>query len=103
MLRLKTLDLKGEKFFRVYNDADVIAGLHKYDKQGRETLQDSTQDDDLESDEGVMQSGVQTSMGDLLVVKDYLKLNPERVYRSLRAYKLWAPLFNDRLPYKVQQ
>ena len=42
MLRLKTLDLKGEKFFRVYNDHDVIAGLHKHDSQGKETLQDST-------------------------------------------------------------
>ena len=69
------------------------------DKDGQETLVDSTQDDDVESDEEVMQSGVQTSYKDLLAVKDYLKLKPDRVKTSLRTFKLWAPLFGGRLPY----
>lgn len=72
------------------------------DNKGKEILIDSAQDDDLESDEGVMQSGVQTSIGDLLVVKDYLKLKPERVKTSLRTFKLWAPLFGGRLPYRYE-
>ena len=41
LLRLKTLDMKGEKFFRVYTDADVLNGLPKFDKEGNDCLVDS--------------------------------------------------------------
>ena len=91
--------MKSEKFFRVYADADVLTGLPKFDKEGNDCLVDSTQDDDVESDDDVVQSGIHTSFRDLLVVKDYMKLPPEKVRTSLRTYKLWAPLFGGRLPY----
>ena len=47
-----------------------------------------------------MKCGVQTSLKDLLVVKDYLKYKPEQVKRTLKTFKLWAPLFRGDLPYK---
>ena len=52
------MDMKGEKFFRVYADADVLIGLPKFDKEGNDCLVDSTQDDDVESDDEVVQSGI---------------------------------------------
>ncbi len=101
-MRLKTLDLKGEKYFKVYRDSDVLPDLPNFARDGKETLIDSTQDDDVESDEEVMNSGVQTSFKDLLVVKDYLRHNPERVRAALRTFKIWAPYFGGRLPYAKQ-
>ena len=57
-----------------------MQGLPTLNKDGRETLVDSMQDDDVESDEEVMRNGVQTSFKDLLVVKDYLQRNqPDRI------------------------
>lgn len=74
------MDLKGQKFFRVYQDSDVLQGLTNLVKDGRENLIDSTQDDDVESDEEVTRNGIQTSFKDLLVVKDYLAKNqPEKI------------------------
>ena len=99
-MRLKTLDLKAEKYFHVYRDSDVIPDLKQLKtKDGKDALIDSAQDDDVESDEEVMNSGVQTSFKDLLIVKDYLRHQPEKVRAALRTFKLWAPLFGGRLPY----
>ncbi len=72
----------------------------QFNAQGKETIVDSAQDDDVESDEEVVRSGVQTSFKDLLVVKDWLKLHPEKVRQGLKTFKLWAPMFGGRLPYK---
>lgn len=91
--------MQGEKFFRVYSDKDVLADLPTLDKDGNDTLVDSAQDDDVESDDEVVRSGVQTSFRDLLVVKDYMKVNPEKVRVALRTFRLWAPLFGGRMPY----
>ena len=77
----------------------MFKDLPALDKNGKDNLIDSTQDDDVESDEDVMQSGVKTSFKDLLVVKDYLRHKPEQVKKSLRTFKLWAPLFGGNLPY----
>jgi len=101
LLRLKTLDLAGEKFFRVFKDSDVLGNdLPQFNHEGRETLVDSAQDDDVESDEEVMRSGVQTSLKDLLIVKDWLRLHPDKIRKGLRTFKLWAPLCGGKLPYK---
>ena len=99
LVRLKTLDLKAEKYFKVYRDSDVIPNLSSFNKNGKEVLIDSAQDDDVESDDEVVNSGIQTSFKDLLVVKDYLRHNPERVRAALRTFKTWAPLFGGRMPY----
>lgn len=54
----------------------------------------------MESDEEVVNSGIETSFRDLIIVKDYLtRYRPEQVKRSLRTWKLWAPLFDGNLPY----
>lgn len=58
LLKLSALDHKGEKYFKVYADDDVIADLPSVNKRGQETLVDSAQDDDVESDDEVVQSGI---------------------------------------------
>ena len=51
--------MRGEKFFRVYQDSDVLSGeFPQFNAQGKETIVDSAQDDDVESDEEVVRSGV---------------------------------------------
>ena len=73
---LQTLDGLGKKAFPVFEDSDIFGdALPKFSEDGRETLIDSTQDDDVNSDRGVVQSGEQTSLKDLLVVKDWLKMD----------------------------
>ena len=59
----------------MYQDNDVIRGLPALNRQGKEALIDSVQDDDVESDEEVTSNGIQTSFKDLLIVKDYLNKN----------------------------
>ena len=54
----------------------------------------------MESDSDVVLSGEQTSLKDLLIVKDWLKLPAEKVRVNLKTFKLWAPLFGGQLPYK---
>ena len=77
-MTLKTLDLKNDKFFRVYQDSDVIADLPEFNK-GRETIVDASQDDDVESDSEVVEAGIETSFKDLLVVRELFKNKPEQV------------------------
>ena len=64
------------------------------------TIVNSTQDEDCDSDDEVVKSGVQRSFADLLVVKDWLKRRPDRVKRFLKTLKIWAPILGGRLPYK---
>lgn len=102
-MKLKTLDQCGEKFFKIYQDCDIGFDYSLFDNGdnfGQETLIDASQDDDVESDDGLVNSGVQTCYRDLLVVKDTLRYEPEQVKRSLRTWKLWTPLFKGTLPYK---
>lgn len=66
----------------------------------KDIIIEASQDDDVHSDEEVVKSGTQTSFRDLLVVKDFLKVEPERRKHTLRSFKLWAPLFGGDLPYK---
>ena len=64
----------------MYLDNDVIRGLPTLNKDGKEALVDSIQDDDVESDKEVTSNGIQTSFKDLLIVKDYInKSQPERI------------------------
>ena len=69
-------------------------------KDRSEVLVDSTQDDDVNTDTDVLNSGVNTCFKDLLVVKDYLKHNPEKVRKALKTWKIWSPYFNSSLPLK---
>ena len=98
---LRTLDGLGKKAFPVFDD-DAVFGheLPQFSSDGRETLIDSAQDDDVESDSDVVLSGEQTSLKDLLIVKDWLKLPAEKIRVNLKTFKLWAPLFGGTLPYK---
>ena len=98
------MDKTGEKFFRVYKEAD-LPGFDfsefkpaKGDKE--DCLVDSTQDDDVNTDTEVLNSGTNTCYKDLLVVKDYLKHRPDKVRRALKTWKIWAPYFQGQLPIK---
>ena len=42
----------------MYQDNDVISGLPALNRQGKEALIDSVQDDDVESDEEVTSNGI---------------------------------------------
>jgi len=85
----------------VFDDFAVFGNdLSQFSADGHETLIDSAQDDDVESDEDVVLSGEQTSLKDLLIVKDWLRLPAEKVRVNLKTFKLWAPLFGGNLPYK---
>ena len=98
---LATLDGLSKKAFPVYADLDVFTEmLPKFSEDGQETLIDSAQDDDVESDEEVVRSGEHTSYNDLLVVKDWLRKPAEHIRVNLKTFKLWAPMFGGQLPYK---
>ena len=58
------------------------------------------QDDDVNTDTEVLNSGTNTCYKDLLIVKDYLKHKPEKVRRALKTWKTWSPYFGDNLPTK---
>lgn len=92
LIKLKTLDKTGEKFFRVFKESDMpnfdFSKLRG--KKGEEVLIDSTQDDDVNTDTDVLNSGTNKCYKDLLVVKDYLRHKPEKVRRSLKTYKIWT-------------
>lgn len=72
----------------MYNDSDIGIDVSGFTgKKGQEAFVESTQDDDVNSDSGVVESGIQTCYRDLLVVKDYLKHHPDKVRRALRNFK----------------
>ena len=98
---LTALDGLSKKAFPVFADFDIFADkLPKFSSDGKETLIDSSQDDDVDSDEDVVRSGEHTSYNDLLVVKDWLKKPPEYVRVNLKTFKIWAPYFGGNLPYR---
>ena len=73
------MDGKGEKYFRVYQDADFLtANLPAFHK-GNRTILELKQDDDVESTEEVTLQGKKTTFYDLAVVKAFLKLKPEKM------------------------
>ena len=50
---------RGEKYFKVYNDEDLGIDISSFvGKNGNEAVVESTQDDDVNSDKGVVTSGV---------------------------------------------
>lgn len=103
LIKLKTLDKTGEKFFRVFKESDMpdfdFSKLRG--KKGEEPQIESTQDDDVNTDTDVLNSGTNKCFKDLLVVKDYLRHKPEKVRRSLKTHKIWAPQFNGQLPMRT--
>ena len=103
MIKLKNLDKTGDKFFRVYKESDMpgFDFSHLRGKKGEEVLVDSTQDDDVNTDTDVLNSGTNKCYKDLLIVKDYLRHKPEKVRRSLKTWKLWTPYFLGELPMKT--
>ena len=76
---MKTLDGKGEKFFRLYNDCDMLAASLPAFYRGKKTMLELKQDDDVESTEEVTYQGKKTTYYDLVVVKAYLKMKPEKM------------------------
>lgn len=91
---LNSLDGLGKQMFPVFADEDVFGyDLPQSTQDGRETIIDSTQDDDVESNSSTVKAGKQTTLKDLLVVKDWLKMEPSRVRKNLKTFKLWAPFF----------
>ena len=58
-VKFKTLDLTKEKYFKVYEDDDVgFDQLKNLQKNGQENIIDTHQDDDVDTDEEVFNSGV---------------------------------------------
>ena len=92
LIKLRTLDKTAEKFFRVYKESDMedFDFSHLRGKKGEHVLVDSTQDDDVNTDTDVLNSGTNKCYKDLLIVKDYLKHKPEKVRRSLKTFKIWS-------------
>ena len=96
-----SLDGLSTKAFPVFADYDAYTEkLPKFDEDGQETMIELEQDDDVESDEDVVRSGEYTSKKDLLVVKDWLRKPAEHIRTNLKTFKLWAPMFGGKLPYK---
>ena len=96
LMSLFSLDKTYKKFFKVYNDADLGLDFSKFMNQ--KTIVESAQDDDVQTENEVLDNGVQTCYKDLLVVKQALKNPFEKVQKALRTFKLWAPLFGGNLP-----
>ena len=78
-MALKNLKGKGEKFFKVYRDTDILATSLPPFHKGKKTTLELNQDDDVESSEEVTVQGKKTTYYDLVVVKAYLKLKPDKM------------------------
>ena len=70
-------------------------------KKGGEPQISLTQDDDVNTDTEVLETGIKKCFKDLLVVRDYLRHKPSKVRRSLKSHKIWAPQFDGQLPMKT--
>ena len=81
-------------YFKVYRDENIGLDFSKF--QGK-TIHECDQDDDLESDQDIVENGHQRCMADLMVAKAALRLPLLQQHQKLSTYKLWAPLFG-RLP-----
>lgn len=82
----------GTKYFKVYKDRDI--GLDFSHFAGR-TIIESFQDDDVASDQDVIDNGKQTCFRDLLQVKAALRQPYLR--NQLNTWRTWQPIFG-RLP-----
>ena len=49
-------------------------------------LVDAQQDDDLDSDEDTLRGGINSCMRDMVELKNYLQLSPDKVKRGLRNF-----------------
>ena len=100
LLNLLSLKSKKPKYFKVYKDEDVIPGISQVlTAKGEEAFVPANQDDDLESDEDIVKSGIKTSMRDMLIVRDALKrYKPERLQEKLKNFRKHAPMFGGVLP-----
>ena len=51
------------------------------------------QDEDLESDEDTLRGGINSCHRDLIEVKNYFQLSPDKVKRDLKNFKRYNGLF----------
>lgn len=91
-VELTNSDKTQKRTFRLFSDTDIGVDLSKFRDSHKksEPVVDSCQDDDLATDEEVIEAGIHMCFEDLLVVKDYLLHQNER---SLKTYRVWAPRF----------
>ena len=89
-VELTNSDKTQKRTFRLFSDTDIGVDLSKFSDSDSEPVVDSCQDDDLATDDEVIEAGIQMCLQDLLVVKDYLLNQNER---SLITYRVWAPRF----------
>ena len=52
-----------------------------------DNLKDAEQDDDLDSDEDTLRSGINTCMNDLIELKNYMRMPQDKVKGGLRNFK----------------
>ena len=57
-MSLQSLDKTHERFFKVYNDADLGLDFSKFETQNKKIIVESQQDDDIETDSDVLDNGV---------------------------------------------
>ena len=95
LISLRSLDGTHEKFFKVFKDEDLGLDFSRF---GDNLIIESHQDDDVETENEVLDNGTQTCYKDLLVVKAALKNPADKVRRALRTFRLWSPLFSGILP-----
>ena len=55
-------------------------------------LVDAQQDDDLDSDEETLRSGINTCMNDLIELKNYMRMPQDKVKGGLRNFKRYYGL-----------
>ena len=68
-------------------------------ERGEIPVVDVGQDDDVESDNEVVQNGIEISIKDLLVVRNLINMhrdNPDRIRCALKTYRMWAHLFPNK-------
>jgi len=88
----------GSKYFKVYKDADVGIDFSKW--PGR-TIVDSHMDDDVESDQEVLNNGKQTCYRDLLDVKTAQR--QPGVRQRLMTFRMWSPMFGGTMPRRARR
>jgi hypothetical protein len=67
-MSLKSLDGTHEKFFKVYKDEDIGLDFSRLERK-ESLIIEAHQDDDVETENEVLENGIQTCFKDLLVVK----------------------------------
>ena len=100
MLSLKTRDKKAIKF-NIYDDSDLGLELKKLQIFENDNFIKLNQDDDVDTDEDILKSGLNACFKDLIKIKGLLGKSHD--YRQhCRGYDTWSKAFKGPIPMKVK-